>query len=137
KNAAHTMSMNLLVYAVSMLGFFVCGFAFMCGGANGVPRGAAAPPIGAPETIGLANAPVLDRMLYVHIGGKPWGVCGLSGFCLTGRAYDAGVAVWFLYMMVFMDTAATIPTGAAAERWRFKSFTLFSLCVGAFIYPLF
>src|ERR1700690_4473366 len=32
KNAAHTMSMNMLVYALSMAGFFACGFAFMCGG---------------------------------------------------------------------------------------------------------
>src|SRR5947207_2114436 len=84
-------------------------------------------PAGAPPSITLAGAPVLDRMLYVNIGGKPWGLCGACGFCLAGRSYDAGAAVWFLYMMVFMDTAATIPTGAAAERWRFKSFTIFSL----------
>src|SRR5207244_13273158 len=32
KNAAHTMSMNFLVYALGMTGFFICGFAFMCGG---------------------------------------------------------------------------------------------------------
>src|SRR5258706_9349175 len=35
KNAAHTMSMNFMVYGLGMLGFFVCGFAFMCGGLNG------------------------------------------------------------------------------------------------------
>ena len=29
--------------------------------------------------------------------------------------------------MVFMDTAATIPTGAAAERWKFSSLHLHSL----------
>ena len=40
-------------------------------------------------------------------------------------------------MMVFMDTTATIPTGALAERWSFKSFTVFSLCVGSFIYAIF
>src|SRR6266478_2999139 len=33
KNAAHTMSMNFCVYALGMFGFFVSGFALMCGGA--------------------------------------------------------------------------------------------------------
>ena len=40
-------------------------------------------------------------------------------------------------MMVFMDTTATIVTGACAERWSFKSFFLFSIVIGAFIYPVF
>src|SRR5256886_13579732 len=40
-------------------------------------------------------------------------------------------------MMVFMDPTATIVTGACAERWSFKSFFVFSLFVGAFIYPVF
>src|SRR5438093_12713352 len=39
--------------------------------------------------------------------------------------------------MVFMGTAATIPTGAMAERWRFVAFAVFSVFVGAVIYPLF
>ena len=39
KNAAHTMAMNFMVYAIGMFGFFVCGFAFMCGGANGTAIG--------------------------------------------------------------------------------------------------
>jgi len=42
KNAAHTMAMNFLVYSLSMTGFFICGFALMCGGANGIPPGASA-----------------------------------------------------------------------------------------------
>ena len=29
---------------------------------------------------------------------------------------------FFLYMVAFMDTTATIPTGAMAERWKWKSF---------------
>src|ERR1700677_674022 len=55
KNVAHTMSMNFLVYALSMIGFFVCGYAFMMGGINGIPAGAAAPPIGGPASLGLAG----------------------------------------------------------------------------------
>ena len=37
KNAAHVMSMNFLVYALGMTGFFICGYAFMCGGNGNVP----------------------------------------------------------------------------------------------------
>ena len=33
KNAAHTMSMNFLAYALGVTGFWACGFALMCGGA--------------------------------------------------------------------------------------------------------
>jgi Amt family ammonium transporter len=32
KNAAHTMSMNMMIYPIGMLGYFVCGFAIMFGG---------------------------------------------------------------------------------------------------------
>jgi Amt family ammonium transporter len=39
--------------------------------------------------------------------------------------------------MVFMDTTATIPTGAMAERWKFISFVLFSFVISTLIYPIF
>jgi Amt family ammonium transporter len=131
KNAAHTMSMNFMVYALGMLGFFVCGFAFMCGGLNGTA-------IGGPVTLG--GVPTLHSMLTFGSainGDHGWGILGTTGFFLSGNGYDAGVVVLFLFMMVFMDTTATIVTGACAERWTFKSFFLFSLVVGAFIYPVF
>jgi Amt family ammonium transporter len=39
--------------------------------------------------------------------------------------------------MVFMDTTATIPTGAMAERWKFKSFFIFGFFISMFVYPIF
>ncbi|HEX4056369.1 MAG TPA: hypothetical protein VHX86_19075 [Tepidisphaeraceae bacterium] len=134
KNVAHTMSMNFLVYSLGMIGFFVCGYAFMMGGVNGAPAGSGAPLIGGPHSLELYGGPALSHMLYLTIAGKHWGICGLSGFFLSGNAITPGVLVLFFYMMVFMDTSATIPTGALAERWSFKSFSFFSVCVGAFIY---
>jgi ammonium transporter, Amt family len=133
KNAAHTMSMNFLVYSLCMVGFFVCGFAFMMGGINASPSGTGAPLVGGPASLNLYGTG-LDHMLFLPIAGKHWGLLGFSGFFLTGRAMSSGAFVLFLYMMVFMDTTATIPTGALAERWSFKSFTVFSVCVGAFLY---
>jgi Amt family ammonium transporter len=36
-----------------------------------------------------------------------------------------------------MDTAATIPTGAMAERWSFSAFVIFSLVVSTITYPIY
>jgi ammonium transporter, Amt family len=131
KNAAHTMSMNFMVYGLGMLGFFVCGFAFMCGGLNGTA-------IGGPASLG--GTPTLSSMLTVGSsvnGDHGWGLLGTTGFFLTGNGYDAAAVVLFLFMMVFMDTTATIVTGACAERWSFKSFFIFSIFIGAITYPIF
>ena len=131
KNAAHTMSMNFMVYALGMFGFFVCGFAFMCGGLNGTA-------IGGPASLG--GTPTLHSMLTVGSavnGDTGWGLLGTTGFFLTGNGYDSAAIVLFLFMMVFMDTTATIVTGACAERWSFKSFFIYSIFIGGIIYPIF
>jgi Amt family ammonium transporter len=131
KNAAHTMSMNFAVYALGMLGFFVTGFALMCGGFNGTP-------IGGPVTLG--GLPTLNHMFTIGSsvnGDHGWGLFGTTGFCLTGSGYDAAAIVMFLFMMAFMDTTATIVTGACAERWSYKSFFIYSIIIGGFLYPMF
>jgi Amt family ammonium transporter len=56
---------------------------------------------------------------------------------LAGHTYDVGVMVIFLFQMVFMDTALTIVTGACAERWKFLTFSISSVIMGAITYPLF
>src|SRR6266516_928723 len=45
--------------------------------------------------------------------------------------------VLFLFQMVFMDTATTIVTGAAAERWKFAAFAISTFFLGAITYPMF
>ena len=50
---------------------------------------------------------------------------------LAGHTYDVGVMVIFLFQMVFMDTALTIVTGACAERWKFLTFAVSSVLMGA------
>lgn len=124
KNAAHTMSMNLMVYAVGMLGFWISGFALMMGG------------IGAVSALGAATS-VLNHEFTITIAGKTLGLFGLKGFFLSGGTYDVGVFAFFLFAMVFMDTAATIPTGSMAERWKFSAFIIFSFFMGALVYPIF
>jgi len=103
----------------------------MCGGLNGTA-------IGGPASLG--GVPTLNSMFTIGSsvnGDSGWGLFGTTGFFLSGPAYDSGAIVLFLFMMVFMDTTATIVTGACAERWKFKSFFIFSIFVGAIIYPIF
>jgi Amt family ammonium transporter len=123
KNVAHTMSMNFMVYAIGMLGYWICGYALQMGG------------VGAVAALG-GTAP-LNHEFVVNIAGHPWGLFGLKGFFLSGDTYDVGVFTLFLFQMVFMDTAATIPTGAMAERWKFSSFVLFGFFMSMFVYPLY
>ena len=121
KNAAHTISMNFLVYAIGMLAYWAIGFALQMGGT------------GALATLG-GNAN-LNHEVAVHLFGKSFGLFGAHGFFLSMT--DVGIFTLFLFQMVFMDTTATIPTGALAERWRFLSFVVFSFFVGGIIYPIY
>src|SRR5438132_3417890 len=123
KNAAHTMTMNFMVYGIAMLAYWAVGFAIQAGG------------VGALGTLGGYDK--LAHEVSLTIAGKQWGLFGGTGFFLTGVAYTAPVFAYFLFQMVFMDTAATLPTGARAERWRFLAFVVFSVFVGAFIYPVY
>jgi len=131
KNAAHTMMMNFMVYGIAMLGFWVCGFAFQFGATG------AATSCSTVSSLGDKVPAVLNSQLGFSIGDKYFGLLGNSGYFLSGASFDAGIFTLFLFQMVFMDTAATIPTGAMAERWKFLPFCLFSFCVGAYIYPIF
>src|SRR5881296_2734082 len=122
KNAAHTMTMNFMVYGIAMLAYWAVGFALQAGG------------VGALGTLGGYDK--LAHEVSLTIGGKDWGLFGRTGFFLTGVAYTAPVFAYFLFQMVFMDTAATIPTGALAERWKFAALGAVS-CLGcAFTFPI-
>ncbi len=123
KNAAHTMAMNFMVYGLGMLGFWICGFAFMFGG------------FGAIGLFGGQN--LLNHEVTITLFGTPFDVIGLKGFFLSGSAYDVTIFTLFLFQMVFMDTAATIPTGAMAERWKFLSFVIFAFFISMVSYPIY
>jgi Amt family ammonium transporter len=124
KNANHTMMMNFMVYGFGLFAYWVCGFALQMGG------------VGATANLG-GTAPLSGEFVR-HWFGKDWGLFGTHGFFLTqGGTYDVAVMVLFLFQMVFMDTAATIVTGAAAERWKFAAFAMSSFFLAAFTYPLY
>ena len=123
KNVAHTMGMNFLVYAIGILGFWSVGFALQMGG------------VGALATFG--GETTLSHEFTLTIAGKEHGLFGLSGFFLSPSVFTPAVAATFLFQMVFMDTTATIPTGALAERWKMLSFVVLSFAISTVIYPIY
>ena len=123
KNAAHTMSMNMMIFVFGVLGYWVCGYALEMGGVGAVPL--------------AGGTGLLNGEFIVHLFGKEYGLFGTKGFFLSGVGYDVSIVTLFLFQVVFMDTAATIPTGAMAERWTFKSFVIFGFFISMFTYPLY
>ena len=123
KNANHTYMMNFFVYSCGLFAYWILGFAIQMGGAAGNGNLGGLQPLASEHTLSLF--------------GKTWGIFGQSGMFLSGHAYDVGVMVIFLFQMVFMDTALTIVTGACAERWKFLTFSVSSVLMGALTYPLF
>ncbi len=117
KNAAHTMMMNLVIFALGVVGWFVCGYALMFGSVE-------VPGLGITK---LGNA--------TQIG--DWNVISHSGFFLTGHAYDVGILAFFFFQLVFMDATATIPTGAMAERFKFSGFIWWGLFASMILYPVY
>jgi len=122
-NANHTMMMNFMVYGFGMFAYWVMGFALQQGGSAGITN--------------LGGLNPLNGEFKLSLFGKDWGLFGTKGFFLSGGAYDVGIMVMFLFQMVFMDTATTIVTGTAAERWKFAAFAISTFFLGAITYPLF
>jgi Amt family ammonium transporter len=64
---------------------------------------------------------------------------GSGGWFLGDGAFQYGtltVPVTFLFQVAFAATAATIVSGAMAERTKFKSYFLYSIVISALIYPV-
>jgi Amt family ammonium transporter len=119
--------MNLMIYPLGCLAFWAYGFAI---GWGNWFNGPVAP--GWFSTLGPGTS-VLNSGLGIGAatdgsGAFTYGLLGTKGFFLAG-VDDVSVMALFFFMMVFMDTTATIPTGAMAERWSWKNFCLYGLWV--------
>lgn len=117
KNTVNILSKNFIVFAVSSLGFLVLGWGLMFGDGNGF--------------IGLNG---------LFMAG------GADNSPAVGDAYQGvytaiswtGVPLWakFFFQLVFCGTAATIVSGAVAERIKYISFIVFSFVLTLVIYPI-
>ena len=116
KNAVNILAKNFIVFAVASIAFYAVGFALMFG--DGTP--------------------------FVGLSG--WFLGGVDNSPATGDAYQGvftalnwtGVPLLakFFFQLVFAGTAATIVSGAVAERVKFLSFIVFSFVLVAVIYPI-
>jgi Amt family ammonium transporter len=131
KNAAHTSAMNFMIYPLGCVAFWAYGFAIGWGNWYNAPVPTPWYSSLGPGTVALNEGTGIEPKL--DDAGKPtgiykYGLAGTKGFFLNGLD-DVSVLALFFFMMVFMDTTATIPTGTMCERWAWKSFMLYGLWV--------
>jgi Amt family ammonium transporter len=132
KNSSHTAAMNLMIYPLGGIAFWLYGFAIGWGNWwNGPVAPGWFPSLGPGLSVlngGWGIGAAVDAAGKAT-GAFTYGIIGTTGWFLTGIANDVAVMVLFFFMMVFMDTTATIPTGAMAERWSWKNFVLYGFWV--------
>ena len=140
KNSSHTAAMNLMIYPLGGIAFFIYGFAIGWGNWWNGPV-----PPGWYASLGPGLSMLGDGWgigAAVDAAGKAtgaftYGIIGLKGFFLNGAVGDVSVMVLFFFMMVFMDTTATIPNGRDGgavvveelrSLWLLGSVALLPLC---------
>jgi Amt family ammonium transporter len=116
KNAVNVLSKNLIVFALASVTFWAIGFGFMFGDGNN------------------------------FLGTSGFFLLGADNSPVTGDAYQgvfsslnwAGVplAAKFLFQLAFAGTAATIVSGAVAERIKFADFLIFSVLLVGIAYAI-
>ncbi len=106
KNAVNVLTKNLIVFALATLSFWAMGYALAFSAGN--------PFFGYQGGFFLAGIGAEDIV---------------EGLTLT-------VPVFFLFQVAFAGTAATIVSGAVAERVKFVSFLIFSVLLTAICYPV-
>ena len=124
KNAAHVAMTNFVIFAIGALAYWAVGFGLQFGSFG---------PIG---LLGGAQG-VLDGDALTIAGQAIAGTKGFFLGSLGDGTLDVGAFAFFLFQMVFMDTAATIVTGGMAERWKFSAFIPFGVYMAVFTYPLY
>lgn len=128
KNATNVLAKNFIVFAVTTIAFWIIGWGLMFGDGN--------PYLGIEGlwfVNGEDNSPALGA---AHMSINPFSTTTYQG--MYSALNWTAVPLWakFFFQLVFAGTAATIVSGAVAERIRFDAFLLFSLLLIAFIYPI-
>lgn len=118
KNAVNVLSKNLIVFALSTIAFWAIGFALMFSNGNGF--------IGSSGGFFLWN--VADNSPAT--GDAYQGI--FTALNWTGVPLNAK----FFFQLVFAGTAATIVSGAVAERIKFLEFLIFCLLLVGIAYPI-
>jgi len=128
KNATNILAKNFIVFAASTISFWVVGWGLMFGDGNGFMGLAGLLFVG-----GADNSPALGS---AYAAMNPFSTASYEG--VYSAINWTPVPLWakFFFQLVFAGTAATIVSGAVAERIKFKSFLVFSFLLVAFAYPI-
>ncbi|MEB3829580.1 ammonium transporter [Phormidium sp. CCY1219] len=116
KNAVNILSKNLIVFALATVAFWAIGFGLMFGNGNDF-IGWSGFFLAGPD-----NSPLVDPDYVGVFDALNW-----TGVPLAAK---------FLFQVAFAGTAATIVSGAVAERIKFVDFLIFSLLLVGIAYPL-
>ena len=116
KNANNIMMKNLMDFSIGTFAYWAVGFAIMFGDGNGFMG------LSGWFLMGADNSPKVDDLYQGVYGAISW-----TGVPLYAK---------FIFQLVFAATAATIVSGAMAERTKFTSYIIYSAVITAFIYPV-
>ncbi|MBI5454791.1 MAG: ammonium transporter [Deltaproteobacteria bacterium] len=117
KNTINILAKNFVVFAIASVAFYIIGWGLMFGDGN---------PFFGIEGLfmlhGADNSPAMGEAYKGVYSSMNW-----TGVPLYAK---------FFFQLVFAGTAATIVSGAVAERIKFLSFIVFSFIIVGFIYPV-
>lgn len=117
KNCVNILSKNFIVFGVSTIAFWLVGWGLMFGNGNAFVGKEGLFMLG-----GADNSPATADAYQGAYSSIAW-----AGVPLTAK---------FFFQLVFAGTAATIVSGAVAERVKYFSFIVFSFLLVAVIYPV-
>ena len=117
KNCVNILSKNFVVFAVASIGFLLVGWGLMFGDGNGFVGLKGLFFLSGPD-----NSPATGSAYRGVYSAISW-----TGVPLLAK---------FFFQLVFCGTAATIVSGAVAERIKYHSFIFFSFLMTMFIYPV-
>jgi Amt family ammonium transporter len=118
KNCVNILSKNFIVFAATSIGFYLLGWDLMFGTGDGAWIGNS----GSWMVAGADNSP--------YMGDRYKGVYGSISWT------HVPLMAKFLFQLVFAGTAATIVSGAVAERIKYGSFIAFAFVMSLCIYPV-
>jgi ammonium transporter, Amt family len=110
KNAVNILAKNFIVFGISAIAYWFAGFAMMFGTSKA----------GVVGTTGFV--PSLMPGTADLFPGLSWA--------------NVPESIKFFFQLVFAGTAATIVSGAVAERVKFGMFMIFSFLLVGFVYPI-
>jgi Amt family ammonium transporter len=117
KNTVNILAKNVIVFSISSLAFLFLGWGLMFGDGNGFWGKEGLWFVSGPD-----NSPATDGAYQGVYSAISW----------------TGIPLWakFFFQLVFAGTAATIVSGAIAERVKFISFIVFSFIMVGILYPI-